>query len=187
VQLLASALWRRLDTSGHDVCRIFQSSDGLQLEGHAVFRHDDGAACVHYTVTCDVNWRSRAGRVRGWIGDRDWDVRIGRSASGTWLLNDVAVSVPGLEGCEDLDFGFTPSTNLLQLRRCSLKVGAAADVPAAWLDLPDATLSFLPQRYRREAESIYWYESPTASYQARLEIAASGFVSLYPGLWELED
>jgi hypothetical protein len=152
----------------------------------AVFRHEDGAACVHYTVTCDVNGRSRSGRVRGWIGDRDWDVRIDRSA-GRWLLNDVAVTVPGLERCEDLDFGFTPSTNLLQLRRCALKVGEAADVPAAWLDLPHATLSFLPQRYRRETESIYWYQSPTVSYEAHLEIAPSGFVRVYPGLWVLEE
>ena len=28
--------------------------------------------------------------------------------------------------------------------------------------------------------------SPTAGYEATLELAASGFVRLYPGLWEME-
>ena len=186
VQLVASAFWRRLDTPGHDACRVFRIADGLQLEGSAVFRHDGGAACIHYAVTCDADWRSRSGRVRGWIGDRDWDLRIDRAASGAWLLNDVAATVPGLERCEDLDFGFTPATNLLQLRRSSLKIGGTAAVPAAWVDLPDAKLSFLPQRYRRDGEATYWYESPTASYEAQLEIASSGFVRVYPGLWVLE-
>ena len=156
VQLVASAFWRRLDTPGHDACRVFRVADGLQLEGSAVFRHDGGAARIHYAVTCDADWRSRSGRVRGWIGDRDWDLRIDRAASGAWL------------------------------RRSSLKIGGTADVPAAWVDLPDAKLSFLPQRYRRDGEATYWYESPTASYEAQLEIASSGFVRVYPGLWVLE-
>jgi hypothetical protein len=94
--------------------------------------------------------------------------------------------VAGLESCVDLDYGFTPATNLIQLRRSSLAVGAAADLPAAWLDVAAGTLQVLPQRYERRGEASYWYESPTFSYAALLEVTNDGFVRRYPGLWELE-
>ena len=36
------------------------------------------------------------------------------------------------------------------------------------------------------SERAYDYESPQGPYRARLQIAPSGFVSLYPERWELE-
>ena len=47
-----------------------------------------------------------------------------RSAAGVWTLDGAAVS--GLEACVDLDLGFTPATNLLQIRRLALALGSIA-------------------------------------------------------------
>ena len=38
----ASAMWRRLDTPGHDAAHVTGTSDGWRLEGIAVFAHDLG-------------------------------------------------------------------------------------------------------------------------------------------------
>ena len=42
MQTIATILWRRLDTPGHDVCRLEHDGESWQLDGAAVFRHDDG-------------------------------------------------------------------------------------------------------------------------------------------------
>ena len=65
-------------------------------------------------------------------------------------------------------------------------MGQAADAPAAWFSVENGTLELLPQRYERRGEAAYWYESPSVSYQALLEIARNGFIRRYPGLWEAE-
>jgi hypothetical protein len=57
-------------------------------------------------------------------------------------------------------------------------------VPVAWIDAPDGVLQALPQRYERRSATTYWYESPTVGYAELLELAPSGFVRRYPGLWE---
>jgi hypothetical protein len=93
-------------------------------------------------------------------------------------------AVPGLEAYVDLDLGFTPATNLTQLRRVALAPGESAEVPVAWIDAPDGVLQALPQRYERRSATTYWYESPTAGYAELLELAPGGFVRRYPGLWE---
>jgi hypothetical protein len=123
------------------------------------------------------------GEIAGWSATREINVHIERSEDG-WRVNGVLA--PGLDGCVDLDFGFTPATNLVQMRRIALNVGESADVPVAWLDLPSAALERLPQRYERRSERTYWYEASSVGYAGILELNADGFVRRYPGLWELE-
>src|SRR5690606_21348976 len=85
-----SVLWRRLDVSGHDVCRLERSSDGWQVLGMAVFRENGVLAGVTYEVACDPAWRTRRGRVRGWHGMRSLNLDIARTAADTWTLNGAA-------------------------------------------------------------------------------------------------
>jgi hypothetical protein len=183
---MTTALWRRLDTPGHDAAWLSKAPDGWLLEGAAVFRHEAGApARVEYRVRCDEGWTTREGEVRAVIGEARHELKIERSSSGAWSLNGNPV--PGVEDCYDLDFGFTPATNLLQLRRVALRPGEAADFDVAWIDVPATGLVRLPQRYTRKSESTYWYESPTADYNGMLVMAQSGFARVYPGLWQLEE
>jgi hypothetical protein len=178
----SSILWRRLDTPGHDACRARQVEEGWVLEGMAVFRHSGRTAQLSYRVACDSGFHSQAGRVSGLLGQRSIEIRVERSANG-WLLNGA---LAGLAACVDLDFGFTPATNLFQLRRLALGVGQAGAAPAAWLDLDSLALAHLDQTYERRSATSYWYDAPRFDYHALLEVAEDGFVHRYPGLWEAE-
>ena len=177
-------LWRRLDTPGHDACRLNRTDQGWSVEGAAVFLHHGAPARVAYRVECDHDWLTRAGRVSGWIGTRPLDLRVARTVAGVWTLDDA--TVPGLDTCVDFDLGFTPATNLIPLRRLALADGQAADATAAWLDVSAGALTALPQRYARRTRTAYWYEAPTVGYAALLEVTPDGFVRRYPGLWEAE-
>ena len=181
---MSSVLWQRLDTPGHDACRLEETGEGWKLAGTAVFRQDGLPARLSYQVTCDPAWITQHGEIRGWIGAQAIEFLVSRTHDGVWTLNGKVV--PGLESYVDLDLGFTPATNLPQLRRVALAEGQAADVPVAWLDAPDGILQMLPQRYERRSESTYWYESPTADYAELLEVRPDGFIRRYPGLWEAE-
>ena len=182
--MIASILWRRLDAPGHDASRLHQNAGGWRLEGTAVFRHENGPARLAYHVACDLAWHAQQGHVQGWLGADAVEFHIVRTNAGVWTLNGAVVADVG--NCVDLDFGFTPATNLPQLRRLALKVGQAADAPAAWLDVSAGTLALLPQRYERRTETTYWYEAPSVQYAALLEVAPTGFIRRYPGLWEAE-
>jgi hypothetical protein len=186
MQTVASILWRRLDVPGHDACRLERNATAWQLDGAAVFRQEDGRiGQLHYRVRCDLHWHTQWGTVRGWLGDVAVDLSIARDARGHWKLNDEAV--PDLSHCVDLDLGFTPATNLLQLRRLNLAKGEGADAPAAWVDLDGGgVLSELAQRYERRSESEYAYEAKRFDYAATLSVTEDGFVRDYPRLWVAE-
>lgn len=180
---IASILWRRVDNPGHDTCRLVERNDGWTVEGAAVLQEAGEPVLLAYRLMSDHEWRTVEGQVLGWIGPREIVYRITRQ-SGGWVLNGA--SVPDLAGCVDLDLGFTPATNLLQIRRINLGIGEGVDVPVAWLDVAAGSLAELHQRYERRSPSAYWYEAPRFDYKAMLEVDSSGFVRSYPGLWEAE-
>ena len=141
-------------------------------------------AWLTYQLACDAAWRTEHGEIRGWLGGQLVAFRVVRTTEGVWTLNGAVV--PGLGNCLDLDLGFTPATNLLQIRRTALAEGQAADVPVAWLDVSAGTLDVLPQRYERRSETTYWYEAPRFDYAGLLEVDPVGFIQRYPGLWQAE-
>jgi hypothetical protein len=176
------AAWRRLDRPGCDSALLQPSDRGWLLRGAAAFDDDGGPVAVAYQVEVDALWRTKRGLISGFLGDQTVQHEIRRDDAG-WRLNGVPVA--GLAHLVDLDYGFTPATNVLQLSRIALRPGQSAEVPVVWFDLDSASLTELPQRYERRNEASYWYEAPTVPYRALLEIAPNGFARSYPGLWRL--
>jgi hypothetical protein len=176
-------LWRRIDTPGHDTCRLEREETGWSLHGTAVFQHKSGPASVTYKVECDLHWKTLSGRVRGAVGQRHIDYLVARQDK-VWALNGKAV--PGLEHLVDLDLDFTPATNFQQMQRVSISQGEALQLPVAWLDLDAGTLTELRQVYQRRGEMTFQYEAPDVGYKGLLELAGNGFIMHYPNLWEAE-
>lgn len=173
----AAILWRRLDTPGHECARLSSTDVGWRLEGAAVFAYDGNPCRLDYRVDCDAEWRTRSARVAGWLGSRAVEVEISVDAGGCWEMNGI--ERPAVQGCVDVDLNFSPSTNLLPIRRLAPQVGAEVEVRAAWLRFPGFGLEPLEQRYRRLDATTYRYES-TGGFVRELQVNAAGFVTLYP-------
>ena len=182
--MATTILWRRLDTPGHDSCRLTSLFGLWRIEGAAVFVSNVGPAMLSYRVDCDRRWRTRSARVLGWTGAQSVDVAVHRAADGRWRLNGEPVAE--VEGLCDIDLGFTPATNLNPVRRLALAVGQAADATAAWLDPSDWGLKRLVQRYERTGAGTYAYRAPGLGFAAELHVTDAGFVRDYPGLWLAE-
>jgi hypothetical protein len=174
--------WKRVDHPGHDSCRLFNLPHGWRLSGAAVF-WDEGQPChLRYEVSVGPAWRTRGARVTGYLGRKAVDLRIRSAGAGRWQVNGIHRK--GVTGCVDVDLGFTPATNLVALRRLSLKVGQRAEAPAAYLQFPAMRLVYLSRTYVRIGRTEYRYEAPTVGYAGTLRVLPSGAVARYPGLFE---
>jgi hypothetical protein len=176
-------LWRRIDVPGHDACRLEQRTDGWCLEGASIFRHRNGPAHIAYSIQCDPNWQTLSGQIRGFVGELTVQCAVVRNR-GLWTFNGSPVA--GMGHLFDLDLGFTPATNLQQLRRVSIAENQTVHLPVAWLDLDAGTLTELPQIYERRGPGAFWYQAPSLGYEGLLELEPNGFIRSYPNLWEAE-
>jgi hypothetical protein len=179
-----SILWRRVDQVGHDCALLKESSAGPIIEGTAVFNESGRPCRLDYRVACNAAWQTVSARITGWLDTTMLDVAIRVDIVRAWTLNGEPC--PEVQGCDDVDLSFTPATNLLPIRRARLAMGERTRARAAWLRFPAVGLELLDQTYGRLSESTYRYETGDGSFVTRLETNAVGFVTEYPGLWQLE-
>jgi hypothetical protein len=181
---LETILWQGILMPGHDACRVYYEDSQWHLEGTAVFSHDLQPCLLSYQIICDVAWHTLSVKVDGWIEKKIVSTQIRTGSGHRWWLNDVEVLE--VAGCIDVDLNFSPSTNLIPIRRLNLKVGEKAELTAAWLKFPSLKLEPIPQSYKRLEEQIYRYESGNGSFVADLRVNPAGFVLDYPDIWRAE-
>jgi hypothetical protein len=180
-----SILWRRVDQPGHEACRLYQVDNEWCLEGTAVFLGNDRRPCrLTYLVRCEASWKTLTGSVSGWLGNDKVDIELSVDSLQRWQLNGL--DQPAVLGCIDLDLNFSPSTNLLPIRRLDLAIGQHAEVKAAWLRFPNFNLEPLTQIYSRLDETSYRYSSNNGEFVRDIKVNQLGFVTDYPGLWYVE-
>jgi hypothetical protein len=177
-------LWQRVDRPGHEISTLERHDDGWQLAGNVLVAQEDMPCELRYRIQCDSRWQTQSVSIRGHVGSKPVSVDLTRDSASEWHYDGKRVSE--VEGCIDIDLGFSPSTNLLPIRRLSLPVGGRAAVRAAWLRFPEFSLELLEQAYTRIDADHYLYESANGAFRRELLIGADGFVLEYPDYWRVE-
>lgn len=179
-----SIIWRRLDRPGFEGACLEMRDRVWHLSGTVVVLEGADVCRLDYAVVCDAAWRTLWTRVTGWIGFTPVNIRISTHSNGRWRLNGA--DCPAVTGAIDIDLGFTPSTNLIPIRRLSLEQGSSAGVRTAWLRFPDLSLVPLDQGYQRTGETRYRYQSAGGAFQADLDVDDAGLVLRYGDIWIAE-
>jgi hypothetical protein len=178
--------WRRLDVPGREEACVERTSGGWRLTGKLDVEEGGLAAQLCYVVECDHEWRTRSALVKGEAGAAAIRFELTANGLGQWRCDGSLL--PELSGALDVDFGFTPATNTLPIRRLGLAIGESARVRSAWVRFPEFRLEPLEQEYTREAEQTFRYRALVDGepFIARLDTDVFGRVVRYEGLWELE-
>jgi uncharacterized protein len=166
---IATVVWE-LPGEGAEHFTLEDAEPGFRLAGTAILAVGGAPYAVEYAVGVDAEWRTRSVDVTC----NEVTIELLGDGAGGW-------SIPGFDGCIDMDLGFTPATNTLPIRRLGLEVGDAADLDVVWLRFPELTLERMTQRYERLAEGRYRYSSP--GFAAELRLDDHGLVLEYEGLW----
>jgi hypothetical protein len=177
-------LWRRIDLPGHEFATIARRGDGWRLHGVAILAESGRPCRVEYDIDCDARWTTRRCAIRGHVGAQPVHLVLERSPSAVWSVGGI--ETPTLQGCDDIDLGFSPATNLLPIRRLALPVGSTSIVRAAWVRFPELTVEVLVQSYERVSDDRYVYESAGGAFRRELQVDEFGCVVDYPGLWRAE-
>ena len=175
-------IWKRLDFPGHEICHLLAFDDAWKLKGVSVFLYHGDACRLDYEIECNGQWVTRSVRVTGLVGKRSINCDIRRDIDGKWYLNDQVSET--VKDCVDIDLNFSPSTNLLPIRRLELAEGEPKRVHAAWLRFPSFSLEPLAQSYTRLGPKQYRYESGV--FKAAINVDESGMVVDYGKLWRRE-
>ncbi|MGA2827450.1 MAG: putative glycolipid-binding domain-containing protein [Streptosporangiaceae bacterium] len=174
-------LWHCLLLSSSEHAFLIESDDGYQLQGVAVLPLGDLPCHIDYAVAVDRQWRPSEARatIATPSGTRQTVVRSHHGDS--WEVDGELA--PHLDGCPDLDLGWTPATNTVPIRRLGLEVGGTASITAAWVRFPELDVVASEQRYRRLAIDRWQYTSGDYDYQLVTDPATGLVLSYGDDLW----
>lgn len=178
-------MWTPWEGPGLEHLHLTQGADGIVADSLIVGLRNEQPFRVRYTMTCDARWCLRSADLVSLQADQR-EIHLRTDGSGRWTTAHGEV-VPDLAGCLEVDISATPFTNTLPIRRLALPPGAAADVPAAYIDIADFTVTQVPQRYTRlqahADETRYLYRGLLWNFRAELPVDDDGLVTDYPGLF----
>lgn len=172
--------YRRLDEHGEERC-VYACVGGMcVVEGMGAAAIDGSGMVFEYRLELTEAWQVRHAVVVIRLG-QDESRRTIERQDDSWIVDGVhAVE---FEGCEDLDFAFTPTTNSVAIRRLGLAVGQSGASRAVLVTDPELDLHMLVQHYTRVRDDLYRYES--GDFTAELTVDEDGVVVAYPGLFDI--
>jgi hypothetical protein len=172
--------WQRLDLPGSEYCTLAESATGWLFDSTVLLVLDGTPIHVRYRIACDARWQTRAVDITGVDPTGNRTLHMAVDAEQRWWIDDGERA--DLRGCTDVDLIVTPATNTLPIRRLGLAIGADAEIAAAWVNVPDLTITRSVQRYTHLATGRYRYESGT--YRTEIAVDDFGLVTHYPDGWE---
>lgn len=179
---MASVLWRNLETAGMERCTLERTPDGWRLAGTTLLAAEEHPREVRWTVLTDKEWRTLTVGAHDQTPESNRGLALNADGDGTWTAGGEPL--PGLEGAIDVDLSWTPATNTLPIRRHDLEVGDHVETTVAWIAFPGHDIRRVSQRYERTGPTTYRFSS--GDLTTDIEVAASGLVVNYPGLWVAE-
>jgi uncharacterized protein len=175
VNPITRILWRSDEDGSAERFSGRATPDGWRLEGVVVLPIEGEPAEIRYHVELDPGWRTRQADVAIDAHAQRRTITFVADGGGGWTVGGTQAEP--LDGCVDVDFGFTPATNTLQVRRLGLEVGESRTLPVAWLAFPALTVQPLVQTYTRLAADRWRYGDE--DFTADLVVDPEGYVLRY--------
>ena len=174
--------WHCSLLASSEYASLIELDSHRRLQGVAVLPLDGEPCRIDYDVMLDERWHPRSCRVGVTVPAHVRTIELRSNLVGRWELDGEAA--PHLDGCADIDLGWTPATNTVPIRRLDLEVGGTADIKAAWIRFPELDVIADEQRYTRLAPDRWRYLSGHYDFEVVTD-ATSGMVLAYgDDLWE---
>lgn len=172
------ARWQ--DWSGKNFEHIVLHEGPGWITANSTLESKDGGLVARYSILCDISWHTRKATIHLADGRH---VELESDATGNWSLNKRPA--PHLTGAIDVDIMVTPFTNTLPIRRLNLKANQHENILAAYISLPDLSVTADPQSYICiKPGRLYQFESSNGEFVRDIEVDGDGLVVEYPGLFK---
>lgn len=172
------AIWHCKSLESTEHFFLSERAGGYVLRGVTRLPLEDVPIEIRYVIDTDADWNTGGATVDVTTagGTHHIDVEV---SDGTWTIDGALVDA--LEGCEDIDLGWTPATNAVPMRRFHLDLGESATTRTALLRFPELVWEASEQTYTRIAENRWRYQSTTADHE--IEVTPDGMVCRYGDLF----
>ena len=175
-------VWHCSLLASSEYASLLEQEDDHRLRGIVVLPREGVPCHIDYEVIADRDWRPQVCTVTVTFPREVRRIELTSDPVGRWDLDGSAA--PFLDGCGDIDLGWTPATNTVPIRRLGLEIGETASTLAAWVRFPELDVVANTQHYTRLAHDRWRYRSGDYDFELVTD-EATGLVLAYgDDLWQ---
>jgi uncharacterized protein len=175
-------LWHCALLASSEHASLVEHESGHRFHGFVVLPLEGVPCHIAYDVVVDRHWESRAATATVTTPSSVRRMALTSDLRGHWQLDGHPAH--DLDGCTDVDLGWTPATNTVPIRRLGLAVGESAEITAAWVRFPELDVLAAEQEYTRLAADRWRYRSGDFERELVTD-ATTGLVLAYgDDLWQ---
>jgi len=181
--ILAERVWESDLLDSREDFTLAAGADSYELAGTTLIMHDGVRVEIVYRVEVASDWSTRSATID--IAARARNHRVEVPEPGIWLIDGEHRA--DLDGCIDIDLGWTPATNTIPIRRLELEGRDSATIRAAWLKWAELEFMASDQTYTKTGKATWRYAS--GNFSAELLVDDHGVVLRYgdPPIWREEE
>lgn len=178
--VLIERVWESDLLDSREDFTLAAGADGYQLAGTTLIMHEGIRVEIIYQVGVASNWSTRSASID--IPALAMSHVVEVPEPGTWLIDRERRT--DLDGCTDIDLGWTPATNTIPIRRLQLEGRDSGTIRATWLKWSELQFIAADQTYSRTDETTWRYAS--GSFTAELLVDDHGVATRYgdPPIWQ---
>lgn len=174
-------LWHCPPLSSSEHASLLEAGDGYRLQGVTALPLGDIPCHIDYVVFADRQWRPSEARATITTPSGVRELVLWSDHADGWQLNGVPAS--HLDGCRDVDLGWTPATNTVPIRRLGLEIGETATISAAWVRFPELDVVSNAQCYTRLADDRWQFRSGDYDFELVTDATTGLVLSYGDDLW----
>lgn len=176
-----SILWHCAPLASSEYATLRQDGNLFRLRGVVVLPLEDVPCRIDYHLAINSRWVPLSASATLTTPKRVQEVRVVSDGAGCWTLGGEPA--PMLDGCTDIDLGWTPATNTIPLRRLDLQVGERATISASWIRFPEFDVVKNDQTYERLRVDRWRYRSGAYDFQLVTDVASGLVLEYGEDLW----
>jgi hypothetical protein len=176
--------WKGIDNESIERCELHIDEHGLSARSVINGLYLNRNFTVRYQLKTDAGFHTSELELQAEINGRMQELSL-QKQNGIWLMNGQVEA--SFAACIDVDIAVTPLTNTLPIRRLDLHPGAEQKIRLIYIDILEAEVKVLSQRYKRISENVYHYENIPNDFEADITVDDEGLVVDYPGLFNRID
>jgi uncharacterized protein len=174
-------LWHCADLASSEHAWLLDEGEGHRLGGVVALTRDGDPCHITYEVAVDHHWLPLVATAMVTTPADVSRIALASDGDGRWMLDGM--TAPLLDGCRDVDLGWTPATNTIPIRRLALELGETASISAAWVRFPELDVVASEQRYTRLGNDRWRYRSGEYDFELRTDDLTGLVLSYGDNLW----
>ena len=179
-----SILWEGLADDTEEHCAVSFLEDSIMVRSEVEGWAEGKPVYAEYTIHLDKAWSVLEFEIDFHVSDYRHAYKFMRNENGQWTDSSGKLH-PEFDGCRFIDITVTPLTNSLPINGLHMTEGESAEFDLLYVDVLNNEIRKDRQKYTKMHGSIFHFENDEGRFFADIEVDDDGFVTYYPGLFEM--